>query len=50
MLRNFSDKLFRFEINIIDGKIKLKKEYINKHFMQEDPIWFFKKNRNGWTF
>ncbi len=37
-------KLFRFEVNIIDGKIKLQKEYINKHFMQEDPVWFFRKD------
>jgi len=41
------DKLFRLEINLIEGKIKLNKDYVNKHFMQEDPIWFFLKNRYG---
>ncbi len=40
-------KLLRFEVSIIEGKIKLKKEYINEHFIQPDPIWFFKKNRHG---
>ncbi len=44
------NKLFRLEVNIINGKIKLKKEYINKHFMQLDPVWFFKKSRNKIVF
>ncbi len=43
-----SFKLFKLTVGIIDNRIVLEKEYINKQYMWLDPNNFFQKKECGW--